>query len=74
MRKKFRIKVETDPSGKELFYPQRRVFFIFPFIGWWEGGFSCFPSYSGAVQRINNWKELDKKKNSKTLIRYIENF
>lgn len=73
MKNRYRIRVETDVNGTEMFFPQRRFYVIFPFLGWWEGGYSCFPSYNGALQRINNWKYLDSNKNKKPKTRFIKN-
>ncbi len=73
MPRKYRIKVETDKEGNQWYYPQRKIHFIFPFLSWWEDSACYYSSYYNAMQRISNWKEIEKGENAKRLVRYIEN-
>jgi hypothetical protein len=73
MPRKYRIKVETDKEGNQWYYPQRRIRFIFPFLSWWEDSACYYSTYYRAMERISNWKEIERGEKTKRLVRYIEN-
>jgi hypothetical protein len=73
MTRKYRIKVETDKEGNQLYYPQRKIHFLFSFLSWWQDSVYYYSSYYGAMQRISYWKESEREKTKSSKVRYIEN-